>query len=183
MRFNESTPRSSTTAASPTGSCTTRSSSRSRTPTACALPPVIGAATAGVGPGLHGLASGVVNTSRMVGGALGLAVLATAAASRTAEVLAGAPPGPDALVAGFHVAYLAAAGTMVLSAALAWLLPRPQHRGLTDRAAPIRAAVARTRTLPIPPPARSRITRVPGPGTGRPRMRAAGDPGRHLRAL
>ncbi len=111
-----------------------------------AFPPVIGAATAGVGPGLHGLASGVVNTSRMVGGALGLAVLATAAASRTAEVAGGAPPGPDALVAGFHVAYLAAAGTMVLSAALAWLLPRPQHRGLTDRAAPIRAAIARTRT-------------------------------------
>ena len=111
-----------------------------------AFPPVIGAATAGVGPVLHGRASGVVNTSRMVGGALGLAVLATAAASRTAEVAGGAPPGPDALMAGFHVAYLAAAGTMVLSAALAWLLPRPQHRGLTDRAAPIRAAIARTRT-------------------------------------
>jgi hypothetical protein len=92
-----------------------------------AFPPIIGAATAGVGPGLHGLASGVVNTSRMVGGALGLAVLATAAASRTADVAGGGPPGADALVAGFNVAYLAAAGTMVLSAALAWLLPRPRR--------------------------------------------------------
>ena len=49
-------------------------------------------------------------------------------------------------MAGFHVAYLAAAGTTALSAALAWLLPRPQHRGLSDRPAPIRAAIARTRT-------------------------------------
>jgi len=63
----------------------------------------------------------------MVGGALGLAVLATAAASRTADVAGGAPPGADALVAGFHVAYLTAAGTMVLSAGLAWLLPRPRR--------------------------------------------------------
>jgi predicted MFS family arabinose efflux permease len=90
-----------------------------------AFPPMIGAATAGVGPDLHGLASGVLNTARMVGGALGLAVLATVAASRTAEVADGAPPDAHALVAGFHVAYLVAAGTMVLSAALAWLLPAP----------------------------------------------------------
>ena len=92
-----------------------------------AFPPMIGAATAGVGPELHGLASGVLNTSRMVGGALGLAVLATIAASRTADVAGAAPPDAHALVAGFQLAYLVAAGTMVLSAALAWLLPAP-HR-------------------------------------------------------
>lgn len=92
-----------------------------------AFPPVIGAATAGVAPALHGLASGVLNTARMVGGALGLAVLATVAASRTADVAAGAPAGPDALVAGFQVAHLVAAGTMVAAAALAWLLP-PRRR-------------------------------------------------------
>jgi hypothetical protein len=91
-----------------------------------AFPPVIGAATAGVGPALHGLASGVVNTARMVGGALGLAVLASVAASRTADA-GGASAGADALVAGFHAAYVVAAGTMVASAALAWLLPAPQR--------------------------------------------------------
>ena len=65
-----------------------------------AFPPMIGAATAGVTPDLHGLASGVVNTTRMVGGALGLAILATVAASRTAEVADGGPAGAGALVAG-----------------------------------------------------------------------------------
>jgi EmrB/QacA subfamily drug resistance transporter len=91
-----------------------------------AFPPVIGAATAGVGPALHGLASGVVNTARMVGGALGLAVLATVAASRTAHA-GGASAGAGALVSGFHAAYAVAAGTMIAAAALAWLLPAPRR--------------------------------------------------------
>jgi EmrB/QacA subfamily drug resistance transporter len=88
-----------------------------------AFPPIVGAATAGVTREVHGLASGILNTARMVGGALGLAVLATVAASRTAEVAGGAPADADALVAGFHIAYLVAAGTMAVSAGLAWLLP------------------------------------------------------------
>jgi len=92
-----------------------------------AFPPIIGAATAGVGPRQHGVASGVLNTTRMVGGALGLAVLATVAASRTSHVADGGPVDADALVAGFQGAYLVAAGAMLLAAALAWLLP-PRRR-------------------------------------------------------
>jgi EmrB/QacA subfamily drug resistance transporter len=88
-----------------------------------AFPPIIGAATAGVAPQQHGVASGVLNTTRMVGGALGLAVLATVAASRTSHVAGGGPVDADALVAGFQVAYLVAGGAMVLAAVLAWLLP------------------------------------------------------------
>jgi EmrB/QacA subfamily drug resistance transporter len=62
-----------------------------------------------------GLASGLFNTSQQVGGALGLAILATLAADKTASVLADlgrAPAPPDqvaALVDGFHVAFTGAA--------------------------------------------------------------------------
>jgi hypothetical protein len=77
----------------------------------------------------------VVNTTRMVGGALGLAVLATVAASRSAEVAGTGPVNAGALVEGFQTGYLVAAGTMVLAAALAWLLP-------TTRRAGARSAVA-----------------------------------------
>jgi len=59
----------------------------------------------------------------MVGGALGLAVLATIAAARTIDAASAGASRPDALVAGFHVAYGVAAATMALAAALAWLLP------------------------------------------------------------
>jgi EmrB/QacA subfamily drug resistance transporter len=104
-----------------------------------AFPPIIGAATAGVAPELNGLASGVLNTARMVGGALGLAVLATVAASRTSDVAGGAPADADALVAGFQVAYVIAAAMMVLAAALAWLLP-------ATRREPARRAVATAET-------------------------------------
>jgi EmrB/QacA subfamily drug resistance transporter len=100
-----------------------------------AFPPIIGAATAGVGPALHGLASGVVNTNRMVGGALGLAVLATVASSRTAEVAGNAAPDAAALVAGFQVAYLVGAGTTVLAAALACLLPARRRERATGAVA------------------------------------------------
>jgi hypothetical protein len=75
-----------------------------------------------------------VNTARMVGGALGLAVLATVAAAKTADA-GGAAAGADALVTGFHAAYLVAAGTMVAAAALAWLLPAP-HRATAPGGVP-----------------------------------------------
>ena len=100
-----------------------------------AFPPIIGAATAGVPQELNGLASGILNTARMVGGALGLAILATVAASRTAHVAGGAAPDADALVAGFEVAYLVAAATMVLAAGLAWLLPAARREPAQRRVA------------------------------------------------
>ena len=43
-------------------------------------------------------------------------------------------------MAGFHVAYVAAAGTMVVSAGLAWLLPRPQRAEAPSRAVAADAA-------------------------------------------
>jgi MFS family permease len=71
-----------------------------------AFNPVLLAAMSQVEPQESGLASGVVNTAFMMGGALGLAVLASAAASRT-HSLAASGSGPlAALTGGYHVAFL-----------------------------------------------------------------------------
>lgn len=70
-------------------------------------------ATSGVEPADAGLASGVFNTSQQVGGALGLAILATFAVSRT-EDLTGQVSPPVAMVEGFQTAFIVAAGLMVV---------------------------------------------------------------------
>jgi EmrB/QacA subfamily drug resistance transporter len=76
------------------------------------------AAVSGVAEREPGLASGLINTSQQVGGALGLAVLATVANSRTDDVVASAGGGPsalpNALTEGFQSAFLAGAGIAVL---------------------------------------------------------------------
>jgi MFS family permease len=89
-----------------------------------AFNPILLAAMSDVGPEQSGLASGVVNTSFMMGGALGLAVIASLAASRTDTLLAS---GEEALVAlnrGYHLAFLVGGIFTVLAAALAGALLR-----------------------------------------------------------
>jgi sugar phosphate permease len=60
--------------------------------------------------GKRGLALGFVNTSAQVGTALGLAALLTLAATRTAALCDGAESAAEALVAGYRLAFLVAAG-------------------------------------------------------------------------
>ena len=69
------------------------------------FPALMGLAMADVEPTDAGLASGLVNTTAQVGGALGLAVLATLATGRTESVLGSGGSPAVALVAGSHVAF------------------------------------------------------------------------------
>jgi EmrB/QacA subfamily drug resistance transporter len=95
------------------------------------LLPVTLAGTAGVSPGDAGAAAGLLNTSRQLGGAIGLAVLVTVAATATSRA-SGRVAGLAALVHGYHVAFLVAAGIMLFAALAGLALPAAGHR---DRAA------------------------------------------------
>jgi EmrB/QacA subfamily drug resistance transporter len=75
--------------------------------------------TSAVEGGKRGLASGLMNTSAQVGTALGLAILLTLAATRTAALSDGAESSAEALVAGYRLAFLAAAGVASLGVAAA----------------------------------------------------------------
>ena len=89
-----------------------------------AFNPVLLAAMSDVEPNEAGLASGVVNTSFMMGGALGLAVLASLAASRTDTLLADGESEAAALTGGYHVAFFVGALFAFSAAALGGLLLR-----------------------------------------------------------
>jgi hypothetical protein len=92
--------------------------------------PVTLIATSGIPDSDAGLASGLYNTSQQIGGALGLAVLSTLSVNATDDTLAdvGGEPTPDqqgqALVDGFHVAYLGSALLIAAAAVLLLLLLR-----------------------------------------------------------
>jgi EmrB/QacA subfamily drug resistance transporter len=102
------------------------------------------AATQGAKEGQAGLASGLVNTSRQVGGGLGLAVLITLATQRTSHLIGTGEQVPQALTQGFRLSYLIGAGLAAAAAILAFTtLPRPdvELRGAVRRLALAIAAV------------------------------------------
>jgi EmrB/QacA subfamily drug resistance transporter len=114
-----------------------------------AFVPMMVASVSGVRAHEAGLASGLINTSQQIGGALGLAILATVATARTedAMVAAGGNPAalPAALTEGFQSAFLVGAGFAIAGALLAMIL-------ISSRASREHAAAARAGQESAPQP-------------------------------
>ncbi|HEX5309621.1 MAG TPA: MFS transporter [Solirubrobacteraceae bacterium] len=82
------------------------------------------AATQGAKPGQAGLASGLVNTSRQIGGGLGLAILVTLATERSTHLIGNGVQVPQALTEGFRLAYLICGGLAAAAALMTFVAMR-----------------------------------------------------------
>jgi EmrB/QacA subfamily drug resistance transporter len=92
------------------------------------FPALMGLAMSGATPQDAGLASGLVNTTAQVGGALGLAVLATLSTSRSKELVAGGESTASALTSGYHLAFWIAAALVAAAVAVALTVLEPAPR-------------------------------------------------------
>jgi EmrB/QacA subfamily drug resistance transporter len=90
-----------------------------------AFPSLMTLAMSGATPSDSGLASGLVNTSMQVGGAIGLAVLATLATERTSSRLDGGASHLAALNSGYHLAYLVGAVLVAIATVVAVTVLKP----------------------------------------------------------
>jgi sugar phosphate permease len=93
-----------------------------------AFPALMTLSMSGATPQDAGLASGLVNTTMQVGGALGLAVLATLAATRTDSAVADGHSHAAALTSGFHLAFMIGAALVVASVIIAITVLQSERR-------------------------------------------------------
>jgi EmrB/QacA subfamily drug resistance transporter len=92
------------------------------------FPALMTLAMSGATPDDAGLASGLINTTAQVGGALGLAVLATLSASRSGALIGSGEPTAAALTSGYHLAFGIGAGLVLVAIAVAVTVLRSECR-------------------------------------------------------
>jgi EmrB/QacA subfamily drug resistance transporter len=100
------------------------------------FPALMTLAMSGATPEDAGLASGLVNTSAQVGGALGLAVLATVSATRTDHLKAAGKTVDSALTGGYHLAFLIGAALCLAALAVVLTVVQPEKKAAAEREAP-----------------------------------------------
>jgi len=98
-----------------------------------AFPSIVGLAMSGATAADAGLASGLVNTTRMVGGSLGLAAMASIATTRGVALSVAGADGATALTGGAQLAMAFAAGMIVAALAVAWVVLRPARGAAESR--------------------------------------------------
>jgi MFS family permease len=103
------------------------------------FPALMTLAMSGATPSDAGLASGLINTTAQVGGALGLAVLATLSASRTEALTGQGQATAAALVSGYHLAFWIAAGLVVTAMVVALVVLEPAQAPAAEPAEDERA--------------------------------------------
>ena len=106
------------------------------------FPSLMGLAMSGATPSDSGLASGLVNTTVQVGGAIGLAVLATLASERTDDPARRRRVEAAALNSGYHLAYLVGAALVGVAIVLALSVLRPPRAATSHEAGHARREVA-----------------------------------------
>ena len=106
-------------------------------------------ATQSASPHQAGLASGLVNTSRQVGGGLGLAILVSIATAHTSTLIGHNVTAPEALTEGFRLGYLIGAGLVATALLVTFLLPRAEAPQVASRGHLRRATPGRPRTVAL----------------------------------
>lgn len=103
-----------------------------------AAPAIMGLGMAAVTPAESDVASGLCNTTQQIGGAIGLTVLSAFATARTNSLTAAGKSEAEALVGGYHMAFLAAAGSALIAliAGVAMLRDTPPAAGHQSNTSP-----------------------------------------------